>query len=100
MDDEKAQKMQFDMMKWELYRQRVDQIEDDYADFKRRQKRINWWLFIIMRHIAVKKAVAVFHAHLAEVTRKRLEEMASHQISGFFRGCMLKLGPDREFRDH
>ena len=83
------------MIKWELYRQRVDQIEDDYAEFKRRQKRINWWLYIIMRHLATRKILAVFESHLAEVTRKRLEEMASMQICGFFRGCMARLGPSR-----
>ena len=36
MREEKVQKMQFDSIKWELYRQRVEQIEDDFADFKKR----------------------------------------------------------------
>ena len=82
------------MVKWELYRQRVDQIDDEYAVFKRSQKRINWWLFLILRHLATKKVVAVFQAHLAEVRREQLEQWAASRIAGFFRGCIARLGPE------
>ena len=49
------EKLKFDMLKWELYRLRVEAIEDDYADFKRVQKKINLWLFILLRHLALHK---------------------------------------------
>ena len=32
---ERLEQLQFEAIKWELYRMRVEQIEDDYADFKR-----------------------------------------------------------------
>lgn len=54
--EEKVQKIHFDSIKWELYRQRVELIEDDYAEFKRRQKKIQWWLDFIMRDHAIRKA--------------------------------------------
>jgi len=45
--------MQFDSVKWELYRQKVEQIEEEYAEFKRRQKKIQWWLNFIFRQKAI-----------------------------------------------
>jgi len=35
IEKKKLEKAQFEMIKWNLYRIKVDQIEDDYADFKR-----------------------------------------------------------------
>ena len=73
MREEKAQKMHFDSIKWELYRQRVEQIEDDYAEFKRRQKKIQWWLNFVKRHQVIKKARHNFeqnHALVQEKIRK------------------------------
>ena len=40
----KVARYQFDSIKWNLYRERVENINDDYADFKRIQKKIFWWL--------------------------------------------------------
>lgn len=38
--EEKSKKMQFDAVKWELYRLKISQIEEKYAEFKKRQKKI------------------------------------------------------------
>jgi len=35
MHDEKVERTQFKMMKWELYRQKCDSIDDKYATFKK-----------------------------------------------------------------
>lgn len=32
------------MLKWDLYRNKCEQIEEDYANFKKMQKKINWWM--------------------------------------------------------
>ena len=34
-EEERLEELKFESVKWDLYRMRVDQIEDDYADFKR-----------------------------------------------------------------
>lgn len=48
----KADLTLFNMIKWNLYRDRVIKIEEDYSEFKRTQKRITQWLNIgIMKRI-------------------------------------------------
>ena len=49
IEDKRSEKNLFEMLKWELYRNKCEQIEDDYAAFKKMQKKINWWMQFIMR---------------------------------------------------
>lgn len=65
----KVARYQFDTFKWDLYRDRVENINDDYADFKRVQKKIFWWLQIILRDVALKRTAYRFYEHRAEMTR-------------------------------
>lgn len=60
------------MIKWDLYRMKVEMIEDDYAEFKRRQKRIMWWLQIVLTHLSAKKAAGVFYDYRDALYQKQL----------------------------
>ena len=40
MYNEKIQKTEFGMIKWDLYRLKCEEIEEQYADFKRAQRKI------------------------------------------------------------
>ena len=60
---------QFDQVKWDFYRERVENINDDYADFKRVQKKTFWWLQILLRDSFVKRVAFRFYEHRAEMTR-------------------------------
>ena len=60
------------MIKWELYRQKVELIEDKYADFKKIQKKIEWLVTLIKRNKILKVIYQKFDAHRAAVYFKLL----------------------------
>lgn len=66
--------MKFDMVKWNLYRAKVDNIDERWHMFKKRQMKISWWLQLIKRHFAIKKSKFNFDEHM-RLTIKRCREM-------------------------
>ena len=43
------------MVKWNLYKLKVDQIDENYANFKKRQLKILWWNQIISLCFKIRK---------------------------------------------
>ena len=67
---EKIEKIRFDRQKWDLYRAKCDMIDDEYAEFKRKQVRIKLWFQVIMRDIMLRKVVDAFYDFRAKKTRQ------------------------------
>jgi len=96
----RVDKLKFEMLKWELYRLRVDSIEDDYADFKRLQKKINQWLFITLRHLAVHKVLHRFKEHKAAVALCLEREQKHGRICRGLRRYLQRKGASPQTRAH
>ena len=94
----KIQKTQFDSIKWELYRQKVENIEDDYADFKKRQKKIFWWLQLILVKRCIMKSKYNFEKHKEKVMHDAVAMVKHVKITFWFRRFIRCKGPEREDR--
>lgn len=70
----------------------MNQIEDDYAEFKKRQLKITWWVHIIMEFLAVRKALDNHLVHRAIVRRKFLRLMMYNRICIRFKSSIKKSG--------
>ena len=96
--EERVEKIQFDMTKWDLYRIRVDQIDEKWHEFKKRQMKILWWNCIIMRHFACKKAKYNFDEHLRLMIKKLRERLLIFKIGYHFSQHMKMKAPTLEER--
>ena len=90
---------QFSMIKWGLYRQKVEEIEDKYADFKRIQKKIEWLIVLIKRNKILKTIYKKFDIHRAKVIFKLIQRRMTVKIRFYFRRFQLKLGANMKARD-
>lgn len=95
MEADRIKKLKFEMLKWDLYRLRVEKIEDDYADFKRLQKKIGMWNHIILRDIAVRKVIARFYEHKAAVEWEIRRNKMQAVIGEGFKRYLLRRGATR-----
>lgn len=82
------------MLKWELYRIKCDQIDEDYAAFKKTQLKINWWLRIILERRMVKKTLENFVEHRERTFLKQRRMMKSLQIINCMRNFIKRKGAD------
>lgn len=73
------------MIKWGLYRQKVEEIEDKYADFKRIQKKIEWLIVLIKRNKILKTIYKKFDIHRAKVIFKLIQRRMTVKIRFYFR---------------
>lgn len=99
LDDLRIEKVQFDMLKWELYRLKCEDIEDRYAEFKKRQLKILWWNQIIARHAMAKKAKWNFDEHLKKVIHDAQVMIKAFRIQYRFRSYMKRHAPTKQRRD-
>lgn len=58
------------MVKWDLYRYKAEQVEDDYADFKRHQKKVYMFVGLIARSTMLQRLQHNFYLHRAYSLRK------------------------------
>ena len=63
MEEEKIKKNNFDMLKWDLFRLKCEQIDIDYAEFKKRQKKIRWWNEIIQEWKCIRRSQKNYDEH-------------------------------------
>lgn len=99
LERHRVQRTQFNMVKWELYRQKCEHLEDKYADFKRLQKKINWFVCLATRAKMVRVLKRNFDAHKAEVLLQlRKEEVAARFQRYFFKVYLHKVAPDAKRR--
>lgn len=82
---ERIEKISFDMEKWNMYRVRVDQIDEKWHEFKKRQMKILWWNCLIHRHFACKKAKYNFDEFLRIVIQRCREKLLIFRI-GYHHG--------------
>ena len=69
LESSKVKKTQFDLLKWDMFRIKCDQIADDWIVFKRKQKRITDLLLLILKDIMVKKIRDRFYQYREAKTR-------------------------------
>lgn len=99
IERERVQRTQFNMVKWELYRQKCEHLEDKYADFKRLQKKIKWFVCLASRAKMVRVLKRNFDAHKAEVLLQlRKEEVATKFQRYFFKVHLQRVAPDAKRR--
>ena len=68
---------------------RVEQIEDDYANFKKRQMKIFWWLQLVTVKIMISKSMKNFVQWQHIVTMNRLKKMKKNiSVDGFAKKIM------------
>ena len=72
--------MKFDRVKWELYRQKIDDIDARWHAFKKRQMKISWWLHIKMRHYMCRKAKFNFDEHMRITVKNAREKLLVFRI--------------------
>lgn len=92
------QRWQFEMIKWDLYRAKCEQIEDEYADFKKVQVKIMWWLQIVLRHLAVEKMKFNFEANIQAVELAHRKEQMQGLIKLSYLRHIKRMGRAYEFR--
>ena len=87
---EKIEKIRFDRQKWDLYRAKCDMIDDEYAEFKRKQVRIKLWFQVIMRDIMLRKVVDAFYDFRAKKTRQAQIAMGVFKIKFYIRRNLIR----------
>ena len=60
IEDQKVERSKFQMLKWDLYRKKCEQIDDAYATFKKTQLKIFWWLKLLLTHRIMKRSFKNF----------------------------------------
>lgn len=80
----KMQKIQFDAIKWDLYRAKCEDVEDQYADFKRLQKKINWFISLITRAVITRRLKQNFDDNKERVLLQCRKEYTAHRFQYYF----------------
>jgi hypothetical protein len=78
------QRIQFDAIKWDLYRAKCEEVEDQYADFKRLQKKINWYVSLITRALITRRLKQNFDANKLRALVQCQMEYTAHRFQYFF----------------
>ena len=99
IEDERIEKIRFDMLKWDLYRIKCEDINDRYANFKKTQTKIFWWNQIIARHFMAKKAKWNFDEHLKKVITAARKMLKAFKIQYHFRKYIKNMRPTKRERD-
>ena len=68
------------MIKWDLYRKKVEQVEDDYAEFKKQQKRILIFNHLISFNTIMTRLRDNFYQHKEITYRKRVQIYLVNQV--------------------
>jgi hypothetical protein len=88
------------MIKWQLYREKCEYVEDQYADFKRLQKRIYWLLCLVTRTKVLKRLKENFELHRAEVMLEAQKEFTADEFRRCFKRYLRRLGRQAAPRLH
>lgn len=99
LENERQDKIQFEMIKWDLYRIKCEDIEERYAAFKKLQLKIFWWNQIFARHRMSKKAKWNFDEHLKKVITAAREMLKAFKIQYNFKLYMRRHRPTKFERD-
>ena len=98
IEDERLEKIKFDMLKWDLYRLKCEDIEERHAQFKKLQMKILWWNQIIARHRMSKKAKWNFDEHLKKVITAARNMLKAFKIQYHFKKYRLAMGQTKDER--
>ena len=92
MEEQRLERSKFQMMKWDLYRKKCEQIEEAYSHFKKTQLKIYWWLQIILAHRSLKKSMWNFLEFRDIVQRQARELLMYNRIQFHFKRYIVKKG--------
>ena len=79
-EDQRQVQNKFDLIKWDLYRVKCDQIDEDYAMFKKSQIKIFWWLQLIKVHVVYTRLMENFLKYRELVFLQRLKLQKQRKI--------------------
>lgn len=78
------QRIQFDAIKWDLYRAKCEDVEDQYADFKRLQKKINWFISLIFRAMITRRLRQNFEVAKQRALVQCQMEYTAHRFQFYY----------------